>query len=124
MPRVRYIGTTDKTDSIRGVGLHWRPGMERNVTPEVAERLLVHPDTWAKMEEGAQPDDSDPIGLVKDDKPVEEPIPVVDFHAMDRKAMTEYALKHWNEKLDSKLSTENMRHRMYDIQGKRNMEEG
>lgn len=135
MPRVRYIGKTPKTDSIRGVGLPWEPGQERDVTATVAEHLLPYTDTWVVV--GTEPDEDfsggglksakldsgtpEPVDFLKDEPLTEEPIPVVDFHSMDRKDMQDYSMKHFGEKLDPKMSTENMRLRMYQRQGERNM---
>ena len=56
MPQVKYIGSSAKTDSIYGIGLRWEPGQVRNVTAEVAERLLAYTDTWAREETEKAPD--------------------------------------------------------------------
>lgn len=129
MPRVRYIGATPKTDSIKGVGLPWEPGQERDVTATVAEHLLPYTDTWVVAGAGENfgdqsSKDGEPVGFLEEEPLTEEPIPVVDFHSMDRKAMQDYSMTHFGEKLDTKMSTENMRLRMYERQGERNLNGG
>jgi hypothetical protein len=118
MQQVKYIGTCIKTDSIKGIGLKWKPGQIRTVTAELAERLLPYADTWvteplAKAEKVREA--QDPIGLAQEEKPAEEPLPVVDFHAMDKKAMIEYAEHHYNEQLDKRQSEDAIRHRLIDL---------
>lgn len=119
MQQVKYVGTCVKTDSINGVRLKWQPGQIRNVTAEVAERLLAFSDTWVaeqavEGEKANEPAD-EPIGLAQEEKPVEEPLPVVNFHAMDRKTMVEYAERNYNERLDKRQSEEVIRHRLIDL---------
>ncbi|MEO6825317.1 MAG: hypothetical protein ABI167_11465 [Nitrosospira sp.] len=118
MHQVKYIGTCIKTDSIKGIGLKWKPGQIRTVTAELAERLLPYSDTWvteqlAKDEKANEAED--PIGLAQEEKPAEEPLPVVDFHAMDKKAMIEYADHHYNERLDKRQNEDAIRHRLIDL---------
>ncbi|MEP7371209.1 MAG: hypothetical protein ABI659_03175 [Nitrosospira sp.] len=117
MPQVKFIGTCIKTDSINGVGLRWEPGQVRNVTAEIAERLLTFSDTWTQEEEqvsqGHKADE--PIGLAQEEKPVEEPLPVVDFHAMDKQAMVEYAERNYNERLDKRQNEDVIRHKLIDL---------
>lgn len=117
MPQVKYIGTCIKTDSINGVGLRWEPGQVRNVTAEVAERLLAFSDTWTLEAEQALKDHKadEPIGLAQEEKPVEEPLPVVDFHAMDKQAMVEYAERNYNERLDKRQNEDVIRHKLIDL---------
>ncbi|MEO7559855.1 MAG: hypothetical protein ABIT23_06345 [Nitrosospira sp.] len=117
MPQVKYIGTCIKTDSINGVGLRWEPGQARNVTAEIAERLLMFSDTWTQEEEQASQDHKadEPIGLAQEEKPVEEPLPVVDFHAMDKQAMVEYAERNYNERLDKRQNEDVIRHKLIDL---------
>jgi hypothetical protein len=117
MPQVKYIGTCIKTDSINGVGLRWEPGQARNVTAEIAERLLTFSDTWTQEEEQASQDHKadEPIGLAQEEKPVEEPLPVVDFHAMDKQAMVEYAERNYNERLDKRQNEDVIRHKLIDL---------
>jgi hypothetical protein len=119
MQQVKYIGTCVKTDSINGVRLKWEPGQVRNVTAGVAERLLAYSDTWVTEQaveggEANEPGD-DPIGLAQEEKPVEEPLPVIDFHAMDKKAMVEYAERNYNERLDKRQSEDVIRHKLIDL---------
>ena len=116
MPQVKYIGTCIKTDSINGVGLRWEPGQTRNVTAEIAERLLTFSDTWTQEEQASQDHKADePIGLAQEEKPVEEPLPVVDFHAMDKQAMVEYAERNYNERLDKRQNEDVIRHKLIDL---------
>lgn len=117
MPQVKYIGTCIKTDSINGVGLRWEPGQARNVTAEIAERLLMFSDTWTQEEEQASQDHKadEPIGLAQEETPVEEPLPVVDFHAMDKQAMVEYAERNYNERLDKRQNEDVIRHKLIDL---------
>lgn len=115
MQQVKYVGTCVKTDSINGVGLKWQPGQIRNVTAEVAERLLAFSDTWVTEQAAESHNADEPIGLAQEEKPVEEPLPVVDFHAMDKKAMVEYAERNYNERLDKRQSEEVIRHKLIDL---------
>ncbi len=117
MPQVKYIGTCIKTDSINGVGLRWELGQVRNVTAEVTERLLAFSDTWTLEAEQPlkDPKAEEPIGLTQEEKPVEEPLPVVDFHAMDKKAMVEYAERNYNERLDKRQNEDVLRHKLIDL---------
>jgi hypothetical protein len=114
--RIKYIGTCNKQDSVRGVGLHWEPGDERNVTEEVGHRLLHYRDTWIKADsqtsEGAQ------IGLTEDEKPTEEPLPVVDFHSMTKDEMVDYAEKNYGEKLDKRQTADTLREKLVGLFGK------
>jgi hypothetical protein len=114
MPQVKYIGANFKTDSISGIGLHWEPGQVRNVTAEVAERLLAYTDTWVR-EQTKKAADVEPIGLAKAEKPVEEPLPVIDFHGMDKNALVEFAEHKYNERLDKRLSEETIRHKVISL---------
>lgn len=116
MPLVKYIGTTIKIDSIGGIGLRWEPGQVRSVTAEVAERLRPFSDTWSEADKADKPtangnsDDEDAaVGLLPEETPIEEPLPVVDFHSMDKDALVEYAQRNYNEKLDKRQSKETLR---------------
>lgn len=126
MPQVKYIGTCVKKDSVNGIGLKWEPGQVRNVAAGVAERLLAYPDTWIREEEqvaeGREADDL--IGLAQEEKPAEEPLPVVDFHAMDKKAMVEYAERNYNERLNKRQSEGVIRHRLIDLFTRHHLAEG
>jgi hypothetical protein len=115
MQRMKYVGTCVKTDSINGVGLKWEPGQIRNVTAEVAERLLAFSDTWVPAQAAESHNASEPIGLAQEEKSVEEPLPMVDFHAMDKKTMVEYAERNYNERLDKRQSEAVIRHKLIDL---------
>ena len=119
--QVQYIGTCHKHDSIRGVGLHWEPGQVRSVTTEVAERLVRYMDTWIKVDSEERKDEQ-PIGLDKEEKPVEEPLPVIDFHAMDKASLVQFAEREYNERLDKRLSETVLRHKVVALFGKHQAE--
>ena len=121
MPQVKYIGACIKTDSISGIGLRWEPGQARNVTAEVAERLLVFTDTWQAAGESDGSDEA--VGFAEQAEAVEEPLPVVDFHAMDKKTLVEYAQRHYNERLDKRQNEEALRHKVIALFSKREMAE-
>ena len=114
MPQVKYIGSGLKIDSISGVGLRWEPGQARNVTAQVAERLLAYTDTWVRQQTEEAPD-AEPVGLAEAEKLIEEPLPVIDFHAMDKKALVEFAEEKYNERLDKRLSEETIRHKVVSL---------
>ena len=116
MPQVQYLGTCSKQDSIRGIGLHWEPGQTRHVTAGVAERLLRFSDTWKSIEQ--ETDGNDPIDLIEDEKPCEEPLPVVDFHAMSKDEMVDYAAKQYGEKLDKRQTVDTLRIKLVGLFGK------
>jgi len=111
MPKVKYIATGIKIDSINGVGLRWESGQVRNVSAEVAERLLVYSDTWMRVYDEAM-DNVVPIGLAQAEKPVEEPLPVIDFHSMSKKALLEFAEHKYNERLDRRQNEGTIRHKV------------
>jgi hypothetical protein len=119
MPHLKYIAGTVKTDSIHGVGLNWQPGQVRNVTAEVAERLLVFTDTWQIAEEANGTGER--IGLAEEPKAVEEPLPVIDFHAMDKNTLIKYAERHYNERLGKRQSEEAVRHKVIALFSKHEM---
>lgn len=120
--QVKYLLNYRKLDSIAGVGLWWEPGQVRNVSPEMAERLLGYSDTWAKVDSAAvEPVDVEEIALKQDENPVEEPLPVVDFHAMNKKALIEFAETKYNEKIDKRLAEESIRHKVIALFGKHEM---
>lgn len=122
MPQVKYIGTCTKTDSINSIGLRWEPGQVRKVTSEVAERLLAFSDTWAK-EIGKETANPEPIGLSQAEKPVEEPLPVIDFQGMDKKALIEFAEHKYNEQLDKRQNEDTLRHQVIALFSKHEMPE-
>lgn len=137
MPRVKYIGTNVKTDSITGVGLEWQPGQVRDVTATVAEHLLSYSDTWVRADGKADTpeearkehavkkpqDKEEPIGYLEKDKHVEEPLPVVDFHGMNKDALQKYAREKWNLTLDKKWSESYTREQVVKEHTKRAMED-
>jgi hypothetical protein len=114
MPKVKYIATGIKIDSINGVGLRWESGQVRNVSAEVAERLLVYSDTWMRVYDEAM-DNVVPIGLAQAEKPVEEPLPVIDFHSMSKKALLEFAERKYNERLDRRQNEGTIRHKVITL---------
>jgi hypothetical protein len=119
--QVQYIGKCNKHDSIRGVGLHWEPGQVRSVTAEVAERLVRYMDTWVRVDAEERKDEQ-PIGLDMEEKSVEEPLPVIDFHIMDKAALVQFAEREYNERLDKRLSETVLRHKVVALFGKRQAE--
>ena len=122
MPQVKYIAKGVKIDSIVGVGLHWEPGQVRNVTAEVAQRLTTFSDTWISVEDEAL--NTEPVGLTEAAKPMEEPLPVINFHAMDKDALIEFASTKYNEKLDKRNSEETLRHKVIALFGQHEMDNG
>lgn len=135
MPRVKYIAKGARLDSVRGVGLMWEPGQVRNVTDDVAERLLPFADMWERVEskkepvqkelandegekEPAQDEQEGEIGLSQEEKPAEEPLPVIDFHAMDKAAMINFAETHYNERFDKRQNEEAIRHKLISLVAK------
>jgi hypothetical protein len=116
--QIQYIGKCKKQDSIRGVGLHWEPEQVRNVSLGVAERLLPFKDTWIPIGEGT----GEEIDLMEHDKPAEEPLPVIDFHAMDKAGLVQFAEREYNVRLDKRLSTESLRHKAIALFGKHQSE--
>jgi hypothetical protein len=111
MPQVKYIATGIKIDSINGVGLRWEPGQVRNVSSEIAERLLAYSDTWVQVQDD-ESGNVEPLRLAEAEKPVEEPLPVIDFHSMGKKALLEYAERKYNERLDGRQNEETVRHKV------------
>lgn len=111
--QVKYIGDHVKTDSIDGVGLRWEPGQTREVTSTVAAHLLAYTDTWVKGDDAAETQyEEDPIGLTEKSKRVEEPMPVVDFHSMDKEALQRFAEDNIPEKMDKRWSESVLRERV------------
>lgn len=119
---IKYKLDYRKQDSIHGIGLWWEPGQARNVSSEAAEKLLVYTDTWERAEESAvEPVDAEEMALKQDEKPVEEPLPVVDFHAMNKKSLVDFAQTKYNEKIDKRLSEEVVRHKVISLFTKNEM---
>jgi hypothetical protein len=120
---IKYLPGYRKQDSIHGVGLWWEPGQVRNVSPEVAEKLCAYTDTWEKAEESAVGAvDAPEIGLNEAGKPVEEPVPVIDFHAMNKDALIKFAETKYNEKISKRLSENTIRHKVIDLFSKNEMD--
>lgn len=125
MPHVKYIAPTAKTDSIAGVGLRWEPGQTRNVSNEMAERLLVFPDTWEMAEEHDDKSAQDaPIGLGQVEKPVDEPLVIANLHGMTKDQMRAYSEQTFGVKLDRHMTAEDMRIRLHELQSERNLRGG
>lgn len=123
MPQVKYIAKGAKVDSIRGVGLRWEPEQVRNVSPEMAERLLAYTDTWTEVKESpVEAENADEIGLVQDEKVAEEPLPVIDYFSMDKKALIEFAETKYNERLDKRQSEDTLRHKVIAIVSRHEMD--
>lgn len=120
--KVRYIADHDKTDSIDGCGLRWQPGLVREVSATLGARLLHHRDTWEKVEDGASVTASEDPGQNKarseeidlmPKKPEEAvPVPVIDFHAMDKDALHKFAEDHLTEKMDKRWTEPVLRERV------------
>ncbi len=135
--KVKYIANHVKTDSFPGVGLVWEPGQEREVTSTVAEHLLKYPDTWVKAEdeinqhvnEGLGPvsveagKNPEPVGFIEKDKIAEEPLPVVNFHAMDRAALEKYAFDNFKQKFSKKTDDATVRERVTKLHTQHEMED-
>jgi hypothetical protein len=111
MPQVKYIADCIKVDSVPGIGLRWQPGQVRNVKTEVAERLLSYSDTWTRVED-EKTSNIEPVGLVQAEEPAEEPLPVIDFHSMNKKTLLEFAERRYNERLDKRQNEETIRHKV------------
>lgn len=112
--KVKYIGDHNKTDSIEGVGLHWEPGQTREVTSTVAAHLLAYPDTWIK-EDGESDhagDREEPISFREKHKRVDEPMPIVNFHGMDKESLQRFAQDNLSEKMDRRWSESVLRERV------------
>ncbi|MBN9134395.1 MAG: hypothetical protein J0H48_13720 [Nitrosospira multiformis] len=120
MPKVKYIATGIKIDSINGVRLRWEPDQVRNVSAEVAEKLLVYSDTWMRVHNETL-DNVVPIGLAQAEQPVEEPLPVIDFHSMSKKALLEFAERKYNERLDRRQNEGTIRHKVIALFSKNEM---
>lgn len=121
---IKYLPDYPKQDSIAGVGLMWAPGQVRNVSPEMAEKLLVYTDTWAKAEESiVEPASAEEVALSADKKPDEEPLPFIDFHAMNKQSLIEFAETKYNEKIDKRLGEGAIRHKVIALFTKNEMAE-
>jgi hypothetical protein len=121
MPKVKYIAKTHKTDSITGVGLHWHPGQVRDVTSTVAAHLLPFTDTWEHVE--GESEGTEPIDLQEKEKPVEEPLPVMDFHSMTKEQIVKYVLDNFNQKLDKRQTSAQLKERAIHLYTQHAMDE-
>lgn len=122
---VKYKLDYRKQDSIGGIGLVWQPGQVRNVSQEAAAKLLAYSDTWEQAEYSTVEAENAPeVGLTQEEKPAEEPLPVIDFLAMDKKALVEFAQTKYNEKLDKRQTEETIRHRVIALFSQHEMDEG
>jgi hypothetical protein len=135
--RVKYIGKNVKTDSITGVGLIWEPGQVRDVTSTVAEHLLSYTDTWVKAEDEIHKHENEalgpvhveagrkeePVDFMEKDTRTEEPLPVINFHAMDKDALIKFAADKYNEKFDKRQSESVIRERVTKLHTKHEMED-
>lgn len=110
--KIKYIGTCDKTDSIVGVGLTWTPGQQVEVSDTVAMLLLPHTDTWVRGDKSGEATNATPIDLKPVEKIDDEPLPVVDFHAMSKDALVEYAQTQFNQKYPKNWGEEVIRERV------------
>lgn len=120
---IKYLLDYTKQDSINGCGIRWEPGQTLNVSPELAARLLVYTDTWAKADEATvEPEDAAEVALQQAEKPVEEPLPFIDFHAMDKKALVEFAETKYNERMDKRQSEETIRSKVIAIVAKHELD--
>lgn len=135
--KVKYIGPNVKTDSITGVGLVWEPGQVRDVTSTVAEHLLAYKDTWEKAEgeinrhenEALGPVHAEagrkeePVGFLEDDPRPDEPLPVINFHAMNKQQLEQYAREQWNETFPKNISENVLRERVTKLHTKHEMDD-
>lgn len=122
---IKYRLDYRKQDSITGVGLWWEPGQVRNVSPEVAGKLLCYTDTWESAEDPTVgPVDTEEVALKQDEKPVEEPLPVIDFHGMSKKELIDFAQTKYNEKIDKRMAVENVRHKVITLFSQHELEQG
>jgi hypothetical protein len=78
-------------------------------------------DTWVRVDAEERKDEQ-PIGLDMEEKSVEEPLPVIDFHIMDKAALVQFAEREYNERLDKRLSETVLRHKVVALFGKRQAE--
>jgi hypothetical protein len=124
MPQVKYIATTPKTDSINGVGLPWEPGQTRNVSDEMAEKLLAFPDTWEMAEEDGKSPQEAPLELGQVEKPDEEPLVIPNLHGMTVQQMRDFAQETFNVKFDRDMKAADMRIRLHELQSERNLHGG
>ena len=118
--QIRYKLNHPKQD--KHTQIVWQPGGVKNVTAQVAEILLRHPDVWEKAS-GDSPE-TEEIGLPVQLEPTEEPLPVIDFHGMDKATLIDFAEKKYNERLDKRLAETTIRHKVIALFGKHQAELG
>lgn len=99
--QVKYIGDHVKTDSIARLGLTWEPGQTRSVSSTVAELLLRHPDTWIRLIE-EKPGMDEEIDFQPEEAKQDEPMAVVDFYAMNKEQLIQFAEQHQLGKIDKR----------------------
>lgn len=135
--KIKYIGDHIKQDSIPGAGLVWEPGQVRDVTSTLAAHYLPYTDTWVSDEPDAkneQPDPQwlqkteagvkeEPIGFLEKDKRPDEPVPVVDFHAMSKEQMMKFADERMTVKMDKRWSADKMREQITHAWADQHMQE-
>ena len=134
--KIRYIGDHIKQDSIEGAGLVWEPGQVRDVTSTLAAHYLAYTDTWAKAKEEGdkQPDPQwlqkteagvkeEPIDFLEKDKRQDEPVPVVDFHGMNKDQMMKFADERMTVKMDKRWSADKMREQITHAWAEQHMEQ-
>jgi hypothetical protein len=128
--QIRYKLNHPKQD--RHTKLVWQPGDVKNVTAQVGEVLLRHPDVWEKWERGEKGEKgeraagdapaTEEIGLPEQLQPTEEPLPVIDFRGMDKATLIDFAEKNYNERLDKRLPETTIRHKVIALFGKHQAE--
>ena len=101
--------------------LTWQPGDVKNVTAQLGEVLLRYADVWEKSEGEAT---TEAVGLPEIPKPTEEPLPVVDFHGMNKDALIKYAEKEHGERIDKRLAETTVRHKVIALFSKKQAELG
>lgn len=116
---IQYIGHRPfYRDGACGSGLTFEQGGVAMVPADIAQKMLRHPTVWVRYEDTAPAD-----------APVYTP-PVVDEEAkkqdqmqdirdaltqMDKPALKQYVMTHWNQELDGRLSVEKMRGRAVEL---------
>src|SRR5687768_15349982 len=135
--QVKYIGNHIKQDSITGCGLVWEPGQVRDLTSTLASHLLQFPDTWVPADGDAKPEGPDPqwlqkteagvkeepIDFLEKDKRPDEPVPMINFHAMDKDALLKFSEEHPDLKVDKRWNVQKMREHITHMWSAKHMEE-
>jgi hypothetical protein len=102
--QIKYKLNYDKQDKY--TKLVWKAGDVKNVTPQLGDMLLRHADVW-ELAEGESATEA--IGLPEVPKETEEPLPVVDFHGMNKDAMIKFIADECGEKIDKRLAEPTVR---------------